>query len=138
MKELQKLMDDHDAWSDATFGKYEQQRNPVPVILHLSKETGEVVEAINNSMGDERILSEYADCFLLLLDAARLSGYDARDLIAGSRKKMELNKTRDWGKMDANGVIEHLEPGTRTMVCMVCHRKFSGSAEIGICPSCYF
>jgi NTP pyrophosphatase (non-canonical NTP hydrolase) len=135
MKELQSLMDDHGLWSDSTFGP---ERKPLPVLHHLVKEVPEVIEAIQRLRGDERILMEYADCLLLLIDAARRSGYDAKDLLQAGRAKLQINKGRKWGKPDINGVIEHIEPGMKLIICEVCHREFKGSGEISICPSCYF
>ena len=135
MKQLQSLIDDTGLWSDSTFGP---GRKPLPVLYHLVKEVPEVIDAIEGQKGDDRILMEYADCLLLLVDAARLSGYDARDLLTAGRKKLEVNKGRKWGKPDQYGVIEHIEPGMTLMVCEICHREFKGTGEITICPTCYF
>jgi hypothetical protein len=119
MSELQKLMDDISEWSDRTFG--EGQRNPA-IAYHLKKEIEELIWAIKahqngnkpsvSVKGDmlvERVFLEYADCFTLLLDSASHLGLTADDLIAYSRIKLEINKTRKWGKPDENGVIEHID-----------------------------
>jgi NTP pyrophosphatase (non-canonical NTP hydrolase) len=114
MDKLQKLMDDISEWSDKTFEI--GQRNPA-ILYHLIKEIPELIEAINNVQklkepdGDcfDKLLYEYADCFMLLLDSATHSGISARTLLRYIRKKLNINKRRKWGKPDENGVIEHLK-----------------------------
>jgi hypothetical protein len=51
---------------------------------------------------------EYADCLILLLDAYRMNGGRADDLIETCYKKLEINRKRKWGKPDTNGVVEHI------------------------------
>lgn len=121
MTQLQNLMNDISEWSDATFG--DGQRNPA-IAYHLKKEIDELIEALNkaNALGTDnsvgigefgRHLSktkmEYADCFMLLLDSAHHFGLSADELIMVTRAKLEINKTRKWGKPDTNGVVEHIE-----------------------------
>ncbi len=108
MKDLQKLMDDIREWSDATFG--ENQR-VVPVLNHLIKEVPEVIDAVNDVAGITiKGKFEFADCFMLLLDAASHYGMDAESLINCTHIKLNINKHRKWGEPDENGVIEHIEP----------------------------
>ena len=107
MEELQKLMDDIREWSDATFG--EGQRT-IPILYHLIKEVPEAIEACKkfpekNSVG----YWEFADCFMLILDAANHYGMDADHLIGFVKAKLEINKTRKWGNPDENGVVEHIK-----------------------------
>lgn len=120
MNELQKLMDDVSEWSDATFGA--MQRNPA-IVWHLKKEVDELIQALDytHALGvDESVgagefgrqLSktkmEYADCFMLLLDSAHHFGLTAENLLELTREKLEINKKREWGKPDVNGVVEHV------------------------------
>lgn len=120
MNELQTLMDDISEWSDSTFGA--MQRNPA-IVWHLKKEVDELIQALDytHSLGiDESVgagefgrqLSktkmEYADCFMLLLDSAHHFGLTAENLLALAREKLEINKKREWGKPDADGVVEHI------------------------------
>ena len=51
---------------------------------------------------------EYADCLILLLDAYCMAGGSADELIDTAFKKLEINKRRDWGTPDENGVVEHI------------------------------
>lgn len=119
MDKLQELMDDISEWSDKTFG--EGQRNPA-ILHHLKKEVPELIAAIMyyqerntidlpyrkaNELLKE-VWEEYADCFMLLLDSANNFGLSADRLLHITRQKLEVNKTRKWGKPDCNGVVEHL------------------------------
>lgn len=85
-------------WSDATFGGH---RDPRGCLCHLAKEVDELREAPADIM-------EYADCLTLLLDAARRAGIDGDDILRASYRKLEINKRRQWGAPDANGVVEHV------------------------------
>ncbi|MFA7708149.1 MAG: dATP/dGTP pyrophosphohydrolase domain-containing protein [Candidatus Pacearchaeota archaeon] len=110
-EELQRLMDSIRQWSDNQFG--EGQRNPA-IAYHLLKEVPELIEAFERYQKScaggnyDRITSEYADCFMLLLDSASHFGLNADKLIEFAHKKLEINKRRQWGEPDKNGVVEHV------------------------------
>jgi NTP pyrophosphatase (non-canonical NTP hydrolase) len=121
MKKLQKLMDDIREWSDGTFG--EAQRT-IPILHHLKKEVPEAIEAVRQKEKVEHDASvgvgefyrksnkaalEFADCFMLILDAASHFGLSASDLLQVTKIKLEINKDRKWGKPDENGVVEHIK-----------------------------
>ena len=118
-EDVQKLMDEIMEWSDATFG--EGQRNPA-ILHHLSKEVAELIEAlkkfqqedsISNIVKSEQNLKqlffEYADCFMLLLDSASHMGLTFDILYEYTKRKLEINRNRKWGKPDENGVVEHID-----------------------------
>lgn len=90
---------DHGRWSYATFGK-PSVLGPQGPASHLIKEAVELAKAPDDQM-------EQADCFLLLLDVVRRSGGNLLTLLEASERKLEINKMRQWGKPDADGVIEH-------------------------------
>ncbi len=95
---IQQLQDEIANWSDATFGA----GRPADIPLHhLSKEVQELIAAPNDRM-------EYADCLILLLDAYRMAGGSADDLIETCYQKLEINRNRKWGTPDENGVVEHV------------------------------
>ena len=105
MKDLQKLMDDIREWSDATFGK----NRVTPQLHHLIKEIPEAIEAVKEVENTTlRGIFEFADCFMLLLDAANHYGMTADDLIRFTKFKLDVNKQRKWGNPDENGVVEHI------------------------------
>ena len=112
MNELQKLMSDIAEWSDATFG--EGQRNPA-IVYHLHKEVKELIEAIEEFQNDktndnlDEAMNEFADCFILLLDAAHHFGLRASMIHLICTDKLAINKKRKWGESDENGVVEHIK-----------------------------
>jgi NTP pyrophosphatase (non-canonical NTP hydrolase) len=116
--ELQKLMNEIRQWSDTTFGKY---RLATPMIYHLKKEVDELIEKLNiwykgqyggmETMfeNQKKIRMEFADCMMLLLDSASHFGISAEMLLSDTREKLEINRTRKWGRSDENGVVEHIK-----------------------------
>jgi len=115
----QKLMNDVAEWSDSTFG--DCQRNP-GIVYHLIKEVPELIEAIKNYQDEnsvvhpsksnqllEKVYYEFADCFMLLLDSAHHMAISFETIIKYTKKKLEINKKRKWGKPDKNGVVEHIQ-----------------------------
>jgi len=121
MTQLQKLMDALVAWSDGQFGTDDRT---IGILYHLKKEVDELIDSTKKTkllLGDDSTYvdeltdqidktdMEFADCFMLLLDAASHSYIDAEQLIGLSYKKMEINKNRKWGEPDENGVVEHVK-----------------------------
>lgn len=106
---LQLLMNDISKWSDKQFG--EHQRNPA-IAYHLLKETQELIEAFEKGIitqeETDKLKMEFADCFMLILDSATHAFLTADDLLNAAREKLEINKKREWGKPDENGVVEHI------------------------------
>lgn len=115
--ELQKLMDDISKFSSKTFG--EGQRNPA-ILYHLKEEVDELIDATvdyhkHNSCKNiiksdellEKLMFEYADCLTLILDSADNAGLSAKMLIDITRRKLEINKKREWEKPDIHGVCRH-------------------------------
>ena len=98
MSEIQRLQDEIGEWADETFGP---KSSPRPALLHLQKEVQEVLDN-----PDDKV--EYADCLMILLDAYRNAGGTADELVAIAFNKLEVNKQREWGPPDENGVCEHV------------------------------
>lgn len=115
LKNFQKLMDAQRQWSDNTFdsGNFSAMRS-IAISHHLQKESRELTEATVNCLRDPteenfcRLTEEIADCQLLLLDIAAHMGFGVDIIISACRSKHEINKSRKWGKPDANGVVEHI------------------------------
>ena len=93
----QDLQNDIAAFTDSVFGK----SNPVSKLKHLREEVDELIEEPTDTM-------EWADCMILLIDAAKKAGHDMDDLYKFVNAKMEINKTRKWGEPDEDGVIRHV------------------------------
>jgi NTP pyrophosphatase (non-canonical NTP hydrolase) len=103
--DLQKLMNDIQGWSDATFG--ENQRS-LPITHHLQDEVDELLEELEKRDVDG-IQTEIVDCFMLLVDCASHEHMTAEELIILSHAKLIVNKRRQWGSPDEHGVIHHLD-----------------------------
>lgn len=86
------------AWSAKTFGV----RGPAGPMNHLKSECDEVIESPLD-------IWEYADCFLLLQDAASRAGIKMGDVFNHAIAKHEINEERDWGDGEPNeqGFTEH-------------------------------
>lgn len=97
---LNLLSIDQALWSQATFGR-DFERGPIGALKHLEKEAKEAQESPTDR-------HEYADCFLLILDAARRAGISVFDLIEASKEKMVINRKRTWQKTDDDQPIEHI------------------------------
>lgn len=95
---IEKLFREHEAFSMSTFG----DRPPTAPLHHLKKEIKECIK-------EPYDLEEYADCFLLLLDALRLAGFNVDNLVNKSFEKLEINKRRTWGEPDKNGAFQHID-----------------------------
>lgn len=72
-------------------------------VAHLRREVEE--------LGESHAPNEAADCLILLFGHAHINGYD---LLASALAKMEVNRARTWGKPDAEGVVEHVEPNDQS------------------------
>lgn len=102
---MRELFEETHEWAEATFSRG-QVRRPENSIRHLHKEVLELLAAPYDS-------EEYADCFLLLMDAAQIAGHSYDDTVAAIRRKFEINKARTWGPTGADGVIEHVRTEER-------------------------
>jgi hypothetical protein len=102
-EELTDLITDQSEWSQRTFG-VDAERGPIGALKHLEKEAKEAQQAV----GTDELVVELADCFLLLLDATRRSGFKLDALIEAAQAKMEINKQRDWPKPTSDEPVEHI------------------------------
>jgi len=113
-EKLTDLHRDQQAFSEATFGA-DAARGPIGAFRHLAKEateTADRLEADGHAPGTQAsapALIEMADCFLLLLDGLRRSGYKFGTLVDAAREKLEVNKKRRWpAPADATTPVEHV------------------------------
>lgn len=119
---FQKFQDSVSEWSDATFG---EGKRAISIAYHLKKEIYELIEALEilhgaleplpgESPGDacvrrvSRMISKFADCFMLLVDCADIMNISTDTLIEYGQLKLKINKLRKWGKPDENEVVEHI------------------------------
>jgi len=85
-------------WSATTFGV----RGPAGPLNHLKSECDEMIAAPDD-------ITEFADGFLLLQDAASRAGHKMSEVYAAALEKHVVNTRRDWGDGEPNeqGFTEH-------------------------------
>lgn len=112
-RDLLALVIDQADWSQTTFGS-DAARGPVGAIRHLTKESKEAEElALDDAAyrdGPERqaLLTELADCFILVLDATRRAQFTVLELIQTAQAKMKVNRERTWPKPTTDQPVEHV------------------------------
>lgn len=95
-------------WQKKTFG----EATTMSKLNHLAEEIIELIDAVDSHDGtpehekEQRL--EFADCFLLLFGAANAAGMTYEDIVKCCNDKMEINRSRKWGKPQANGVVNHI------------------------------
>lgn len=95
------FLQERDEFSFNTFGSVEVRTCIYP-LRHLKKEVQELLDNPDDKM-------EWADCMLLLLDAARRKGYSIDDLLSFCKEKLAINRKRTWEKQE-DGVFQHVKP----------------------------
>jgi hypothetical protein len=100
MSRFEMLAAEHAAWSQETFGS-DLDRDWNGPLAHLRKELSEIEEQPFDR-------EEWADAFLLLLDAARRAGFNAAGLVMAAEYKLSINKNRVWQAPNADGSVEHV------------------------------
>lgn len=90
------------SWAAQTFPV--ETQTYVQSIAHLKRELDEILSA----PGD---VTEWADGFILFLEAAKRAGFDTHQLLEAAELKLAINKKRVWGAPDADGVIQHVKEG---------------------------
>ena len=100
-------------WQDRTF----PAKTVESIVCHMEKEFNELRDAFNslNSNpcstvetllhGVAKFEKELADVFILSFGLAHHIGISAEKIV---REKFEINKMRQWGNPDENGVVEHI------------------------------
>ena len=87
-------------WSRAAFGT-DAERGPEGPLRHLIKEAGE-------ALGNQKDLTEYADCLFLVFDSCRRAGFSYADLLEACFAKLEVNRSRKWNKPSKDQPVEHV------------------------------
>ena len=90
-------------WQKETFGEATAQSK----LHHLNEEIKELHHALGNNDPEASGL-EYADCFILLYGSAAARGMSYEDICKAIRVKMDINKSRKWGKPDSLGIVNHI------------------------------
>lgn len=90
-------------WQEATFKTIDM----LGLVNHLADEVEELKTDVINRSPYRRL--EFANCFILLMGAAKADGMSYEDICNAIKDKLEINKQRTWGEPDSNGVINHLK-----------------------------
>lgn len=77
-------------------------------VKHLIKEVDELKDEVCVGTVEEKEM-EYADCFFLLFGAAKMAGMTYNDICYAIERKFEINRQRQWGRPDSDGVVNHLK-----------------------------
>ena len=96
---MKELLSEIAVWAEQTF----PNEGVTGKLAHLKEEIEELLDDPTN-------LDEWADCFLLLFDAARKQGIEYDDIAAAMRAKFERNKLRRWVE-DMPGIYHHVREG---------------------------
>lgn len=99
-------------WADETFG---QNRSASSVAHHLVQESNELSEALElfkeypTDKNKIKVHKEFADAFILILNAASKHGLTLENLLTFAQHKMDQNRERIWGEPDEKGVVNHVK-----------------------------
>lgn len=96
--DMNDLQHDLKKWTEKQF----PSRNMESITNHLKSEIGELLENPTD-------IIEFADCFMLLVDAASYQGIHMSDIWRAMGEKLEINKKRKWGEPNEQGFVEHIE-----------------------------
>lgn len=126
VKDTDYLLDiakDHAAWSQKTFGD-DDVLGPQGPLFHLKKN----IEKALNAPHDRE---EYADLFLLVLDASRRAGIDAGELLQEADKKLDKNivvcpKIIKW-----EFIFQQPTSETPVWICIATNQGIDGSYARG-------
>lgn len=103
MSKWQALQNDINEWQGEQFGR---GSDPVPTLHHLREEVPELIKAWESN--DPEVIMEFADCLMLIIGAAGRANIDMQVLQRAVYTKLEINKRREWGTPDENGVVKHI------------------------------
>jgi NTP pyrophosphatase (non-canonical NTP hydrolase) len=104
--DLNKLKDKAANFSDRKFG---HRRNAAKLIYKLKEEVDELHEHLNTGKDPS---FEFADCFLIIIDAYRMyygDDVDMQKLINDCSKKLDICEERVWGNPDKHGNFKHIK-----------------------------
>lgn len=110
MERIQRLQNNIAEWSDSAFGTDDRT---IGILNHLKEEVDEVIEAKQefeeklDGLTQQKMASEFADCLILLLDAARKSDLNTDLLMQAAEHKMHINRKREWKPANEQGYHKH-------------------------------
>jgi NTP pyrophosphatase (non-canonical NTP hydrolase) len=101
-KTLDQMQSEIGQWGDSVFPK----RTSVSVAAHFEEEAGEFMAALRSGER-EQAEEELADCFILLMQFAHVSGLRLSEV---AERKMTVNRARTWrSEPEPAGHTKHVE-----------------------------
>jgi NTP pyrophosphatase (non-canonical NTP hydrolase) len=98
------FINDCTEWAKETF----PTSTPITCLEHLKNEIEkELIPGIEK--GCDNLPEEFADCFILLMQAAKRMDIPFFQILVAANAKMEINKKRVWGKPNEKGFTEHVK-----------------------------
>lgn len=94
---LNDLVEDIGLWGDETFD-HRRRSCLLPIVKHLIEEANELLDKPEKG-------EEMADVFILLCCAADVAKVDLQKEVD---RKMSINRSRQWGEPNHDGVTHHL------------------------------
>lgn len=105
---IQDFMDANFEWQNKIF----RDASPISCLKHLGKEVKETSTGIFHEHSRHEVETEFADCYILLLQAAKRYGMTFETLHQRAVDKMEINRARKWSEPNSDGVVEHIRSGS--------------------------
>lgn len=96
--DIKDMMEAQAEWISKLLARRDSRRT----VIKLGGEVLELMEAV--SLGSKDIESEFADCLILLLDVAKIHGFDPAKAFYD---KLDINKQRNW--QPSGGCLQHKE-----------------------------
>lgn len=88
-------------WQKSTFGG---DSTALTIVTRLQDEILELKKAL---LFKRDVPGEFADCFILLMGAAKEHGLSYEDVVAAIEEKMAINRNRKWEKQ-GSGSYHHV------------------------------
>lgn len=106
---MDKLQESIGAWGVETFKHSTEHLQAIhkhieKEVAELGSDIGDYCEAWIEDRTHDFIQEECADVFILLCSIAHVCGFSLREAVGC---KMAINRSREWGEQDKDGVIEH-------------------------------
>ena len=102
---MEGLVQEIGEWAEETFKHDASPECLAALCKHICKEANELENAVPDRGW---IAAECADILILICSLSHLLDFDLHEAVLA---KMNINRNRQWGEPDKDGVIEHRKEG---------------------------